>query len=646
MTRKRKKYVVILLIIAIMSNVIPSVPCIQGATSDYIYRNNSPVAKKTRVVNGYEITLLSMSCQNGQFTFLADGKNVSEEHKDVQIFELYFYDASGELLSHMGGILGDTEPGDTVQINASMTSMADITQIYDWRIEFQDGVSSEAPAVDSTVDVWKQYVYAENHQESILTEQTKAGLKVSVKEFYWESGQATCQIQVDNETFPAEEGKEYELYLKFYDGQDMPVGNYKYSLDYETLLAAPVNIWIKVDEDAFWAESWSFQIGEKSEATPSTTPTVTPSPTPTATPTGLPIYYVSLSDEKKTKIIGDYQIDVDNIRKEGISVYFSAFCYNLSEEVKPYTLIDIELCDEEGKTLIIMGGIINKVERKETTKITAQLISEQIDLLAVFKKVCDWNIQIIGVQGEEGVFSTPTPTPTLTPTPTPTATSTATPSITPTVIPTQTPPASIAEKTPAAQSNPSVSQVKKLKGSISPAGKVKLSWGKVSGAEQYNIYRGDREKGNYKKIKSVSAKKSSYTDKNVKKGKTYYYKVLAKNKTALAKASEAEVICVKVPYLKKPVIKLQKGKSGKIKYIQIQLKNYEGKYAEIYVKRRKKYIRLNMKKKTIAQYKRVYRFRYNSGGNMTLTFKVRTYQNVKGKKRKSPFSNAKKITTG
>lgn len=630
MTRKWNKYIVILLIVAIIGSTVPSVPYIRGATSDFLYKNNSPAAKKTRVVNGYEITLLSMYYENGQFHFIAKTKNVSEELKEAQLLELYFYDASGELLSHMGGILGDTELGDTVQINASMTSMADITRIYDWSIKFEDGVSSEVPAVDSTVDVWEQYVYAENQQQSILTEQEKAGLKVSVKEFYWESGQATCQVQVDNETFAGEEGKEYELYLKFYDEQSVPLGNYKYSLDYETLLSSPVNIWIKVDEEAFLAESWSFQIGERSEATPS--------PPPTATPTGLPIYFVSLTDEKKTKIIEDYQIDVDHIRKEGISIYFSAFCYNLSEERKKDTLIDIELCDEEGKALITMGGIINRVERKETTKISAQLLSEQIDLLSVFKKVCDWNIKIIDILEDEELVPTPTPTPT----------PTASPTITPVVTPSQTPSFQfpMAEKTPAAQSNPSVSQVKKLKGSISSTGKVKITWGSVSGAEQYDIYRGTSKKGKYEKIKSISAKKSSYTDKNVKKGKTYYYKVLAKNKTALAKASEAEVICVKVPYLKKPVIKLQKGKSGKIKYIQIQLKKYEGKYAEIYVKRRKKYIRLNMKKKTIAQYKRVYRFRYNSGGNMTLTFKVRTYQNVKGKKRKSPFSNAKKITTG
>ena len=40
-----------------------------------------------------------------------------------------------------------------------------------------------------------------------------------------------------------------------------------------------------------------------------------PAPAATATPTGPPIYYVSLSDEKKTKTIGDYQIDVDYISK-------------------------------------------------------------------------------------------------------------------------------------------------------------------------------------------------------------------------------------------------------------------------------------------------------------------------------------------
>ncbi|MCI9063489.1 MAG: hypothetical protein HFJ17_02660 [Clostridia bacterium] len=41
----------------------------------------------------------------------------------------------------------------------------------------------------------------------------------------------------------------------------------------------------------------------------------------------------------------------------------------------------------------------------------------------------------------------------------------------------------------------------------------------------YEIYRSTSKKGKYKKVKSVSKNKSSYTDKKLKKSKTYYYKI-------------------------------------------------------------------------------------------------------------------------
>lgn len=56
--------------------------------------------------------------------------------------------------------------------------------------------------------------------------------------------------------------------------------------------------------------------------------------------------------------------------------------------------------------------------------------------------------------------------------------------------------------------------------------KVKVSFKKVSGANKYEIYRSTKKSKGYKKIKTVS--KNTYTDKKVKKGKRYYYKVRAK----------------------------------------------------------------------------------------------------------------------
>ena len=57
---------------------------------------------------------------------------------------------------------------------------------------------------------------------------------------------------------------------------------------------------------------------------------------------------------------------------------------------------------------------------------------------------------------------------------------------------------------------------------------AKLSWSQVGGADAYQIYRKEGSKGSYVRIKTVKGETStSYQDKNVSPGKTYYYKVRA-----------------------------------------------------------------------------------------------------------------------
>ena len=56
---------------------------------------------------------------------------------------------------------------------------------------------------------------------------------------------------------------------------------------------------------------------------------------------------------------------------------------------------------------------------------------------------------------------------------------------------------------------------------------VSVSWKKTNGASGYYIYRATSKNGKYSKIKTITSGKTlKYTDKKVKKGKTYYYKVV------------------------------------------------------------------------------------------------------------------------
>lgn len=75
---------------------------------------------------------------------------------------------------------------------------------------------------------------------------------------------------------------------------------------------------------------------------------------------------------------------------------------------------------------------------------------------------------------------------------------------------------------------PSLSKVSGVK-TVNVSGKaVKVTWKKVSGASGYKLYRSTKKNGSYKLVKTVKGSKTvKYTNKKLKKGKTYFYKVRA-----------------------------------------------------------------------------------------------------------------------
>ena len=76
------------------------------------------------------------------------------------------------------------------------------------------------------------------------------------------------------------------------------------------------------------------------------------------------------------------------------------------------------------------------------------------------------------------------------------------------------------------------------------SGNVKVSWNKISGTTQYEVYRATSKNGTYKRIKSTTS--TSYTDKSVKSGKTYYYKVKAIHSKSGANSAYSTVDSIKV----------------------------------------------------------------------------------------------------
>lgn len=99
----------------------------------------------------------------------------------------------------------------------------------------------------------------------------------------------------------------------------------------------------------------------------------------------------------------------------------------------------------------------------------------------------------------------------------------------------------------------------KLVSVTAAAASVKVKWKKVSGADGYDLMR-KVSGGKYTRISRIKkASTVSYTDKSVKDGTLYSYKVLAYKGTATGKAANVKTIL----WLKKPAIKSAASKKSK-----------------------------------------------------------------------------------
>lgn len=93
---------------------------------------------------------------------------------------------------------------------------------------------------------------------------------------------------------------------------------------------------------------------------------------------------------------------------------------------------------------------------------------------------------------------------------------------------------------PPSSSSPAPKSVRAVQ---SAAKKVNITWKKVNGAAGYTIYRSTKKLGTYTRVGAAS--KTSFTDKNVKAGKTYYYKVSVSGSGNQSEA--AKVTIMKAP---------------------------------------------------------------------------------------------------
>lgn len=82
-----------------------------------------------------------------------------------------------------------------------------------------------------------------------------------------------------------------------------------------------------------------------------------------------------------------------------------------------------------------------------------------------------------------------------------------------------------------------------VRASNSSKGYPKLTWGKITGAESYKVYRATSKTGTYKLMKTTTSK--SYTNTSAESGKTYYYKVKAVCSKSAADSAYSTVVSAK-----------------------------------------------------------------------------------------------------
>ena len=154
---------------------------------------------------------------------------------------------------------------------------------------------------------------------------------------------------------------------------------------------------------------------------------------------------------------------------------------------------------------------------------------------------------------------------------------------------------------------------------------IKLTYKKNKKATKYYLYRASEKNPKYKKIKTLKKSKSSYTDKKVKSGQVYSYKLVTFRKKFGVKSYSLPKYTAAMTALSAP-----SGLSAKEKATKITLKWKAVNNAEKYeVYKGKKLVKVT-KKTTYTQKGLKKRHNYK--------FKVRAVRRFKGKTYKSAFA--------
>ena len=157
MKKSERRFILILIIVAIIiiavlfnirngkqKEKVENEPVVENTVSEEFVEvlddgtklNVSDKLSETKTFGNYEISNIQLTENNGQSLILADVKNIGDTKSEVVLIDITLLDKDGNEIVTIGGIIGDIEPGETTQLNASATT--DFANAYDFSIKISE----------------------------------------------------------------------------------------------------------------------------------------------------------------------------------------------------------------------------------------------------------------------------------------------------------------------------------------------------------------------------------------------------------------------------------------------------------------------------------------------------------------------------
>ena len=95
--------------------------------------NTSEEFNNTKTYGNLEISNIQYTEKDGMSVLLADVTNNGTTRHEVEIVKITILGDNGEVITEIKPIIGEIEPGETIQLNASIT--ADVANAKDFTIE-------------------------------------------------------------------------------------------------------------------------------------------------------------------------------------------------------------------------------------------------------------------------------------------------------------------------------------------------------------------------------------------------------------------------------------------------------------------------------------------------------------------------------